>query len=100
VIGVNLRLENFVLFGNNFLFFIFVYIYIHNKKQERVMDNTKLTTVKIVKDVYSKFKKVSFDSNITLQKLVNRSLEKYSEDEQFRNEINSYNELQKSGSQF
>jgi hypothetical protein len=64
------------------------------------MDNTKLTTVKIVKDVYSKFKKVSFDSNITLQKLVNRSLEKYSEDEQFRNEINSYNELQKSGSQF
>lgn len=62
--------------------------------------NTKLTTVKIIKDVYSKFKKVSFDSNITLQKLVNRSLEKYSEDEQFRNEINSYNELQTSGSQF
>lgn len=64
------------------------------------MENTKLTTVKIIKDVYSKFKKVSFDSNITLQKLVNRSLEKYSEDEQFRNEINSYNELQISGSQF
>lgn len=64
------------------------------------MENTKLTTVKIIKDVYSKFKKVSFDSNITLQKLVNRSLEKYSEDEQFRNEINSYNELQTSGSQF
>lgn len=62
--------------------------------------NTKLTTVKIIKDVYSKFKKVSFDSNITLQKLVNRSLEKYSEDAQFRNEINSYNELQTSGSQF
>ena len=64
------------------------------------MENTKLTTVKIIKDVYSKFKKVSFDSNITLQKLVNRSLEKYSEDEQFRNEINSYTELQQSGSQF
>jgi hypothetical protein len=64
------------------------------------MENTKLTTVKIIKDVYSKFKKVSFDSNITLQKLVNRSLEKYSEDEQFRNEINSYIELQESGSQF
>ena len=64
------------------------------------MENTKLTTVKILKDVYSKFKRVSFDSNITLQKIVNRSLEKYSEDEQFRNEINSYNELQVSGSQF
>jgi hypothetical protein len=62
--------------------------------------NTKLTTVKIIHDVYSKFKKISFDSNITLQKLVNRSLEKYTEDEQFRSEINNYNELQDSGSQF
>ena len=36
------------------------------------MAETKLTTVKILKDVYSKFKRVSFDSNITLQKIVNR----------------------------
>jgi hypothetical protein len=64
------------------------------------MTNTKLTTVKIIHDVYSKFKKISFDSNITLQKLVNRSLEKYTEDEKFRNEINNYTELQESGSQF
>lgn len=62
--------------------------------------NTKLTTVKIIKDVYSKFKRISFDSNVTLQKLVNRSLEKYTEDEDFRNEINNYTELQVSGSQF
>jgi hypothetical protein len=41
------------------------------------MTNTKLTTVKIVKDVYSKFKQLSFDSNITLQKLVNRSINNY-----------------------
>jgi len=61
---------------------------------------TKLTTVKIVKDVYSKFKRISFDSNITLQKLVNRSVNKYIEDEDFRNEINNYTELQTSGSQF
>jgi hypothetical protein len=61
---------------------------------------TRLTTVKIVKDVYSKFKRISFDSNITLQKLVNRSVNKYIEDEQFRNEINNYSELQTSGSQF
>ena len=61
---------------------------------------TRLTTVKIVKDVYSKFKRISFDSNITLQKLVNRSVNKYIEDEQFRNEINNYTELQTSGSQF
>ena len=61
---------------------------------------TKLTTVKIVKDLYSKFKRISFDSNITLQKLVNRSVDKYIEDENFRNEINNYDRLQESGSQF
>jgi len=61
---------------------------------------TKLTTVKIIKDVYSKFKRISFDSNITLQKLVNRSVNKYIEDEDFRNEINNYTELEPSGSQF
>ena len=64
------------------------------------MANTKLTTVKIIKDVYSKFKKISFDSNITLQKLVNRSLDKYIEDDIFQNEINTYSGLQSSGSQF
>jgi hypothetical protein len=64
------------------------------------MAETKLTTVKIIKDVYSKFKKISFDSNITLQKIVNRSLEKYTNDEDFRNSINDYTNLQTSGSQF
>lgn len=64
------------------------------------MANTKLTTVKIIKDVYSKFKQISFDSNITLQKLVNRSLDKYVQDIEFQNEINTYGELQASGSQF
>ena len=64
------------------------------------MANTKLTTVKIIKDVYSKCKRISFDSNITLQKLVNRSLDKYIEDDTFQNEINTYSGLQSSGSQF
>ena len=54
------------------------------------MANTKLTTVKILTDVYSKFKKISFDSNITLQKLVNRSINKYVEEEEFKSEINEY----------
>lgn len=64
------------------------------------MANTKLTTVKILTDVYSKFKRISFDSNITLQKLVNRSINRYVEDEDFRSEINEYTTLQVSGSQF
>ena len=64
------------------------------------MADTKLTTVKIVKEIYSSFKRISFDSNITLQKLVNRSVHKYINEEDFRNEINTYEELQVSGSQF
>ena len=64
------------------------------------MADTKLTTVKIIKDIYSKFKRISFDSNITLQKLVNRSVNKYVEDEDFRTEINNYEHLQQSGSAF
>ena len=64
------------------------------------MADTKLTTVKIVKDIYSSFKRISFDSNITLQKLVNRSVHKYINEEKFRDEVNTYEELQVSGSQF
>jgi len=64
------------------------------------MAETKLTTVKIVKDIYSSFKRISFDSNITLQKLVNRSVHKYINEDDFRDEINNYDELQASGSQF
>ena len=61
--------------------------------------NTKLTTVKILKDVYSSFKKVSFNSEVTLQKLVNRTVERYVSDESFRSEMNEYVKLQISGSQ-
>ena len=64
------------------------------------MANTKLTTVKIIKDIYSKFKRLSFVSNITLQKLVNRSVDKYVEDDSFRTEINNYENLKESGSVF
>ena len=64
------------------------------------MADTKLTTVKIIKNLYSKFKRISFDSNITLQKLVNRTVERYVTDEEFRKEMNEYLKLQISGSQF
>lgn len=61
---------------------------------------TKLTTVKILKDVYSNFKQVSFESNVTLQKVVNRTVERYVSDLDFRHEMNEYTALQCSGSQF
>lgn len=63
-------------------------------------DNTKLTTVKILNSVYSKFKRVSFDSSVTLQKVVNRALNLYVDNEEFRKTINNYDELHCSGSQF
>ena len=61
---------------------------------------TKLTTVKILKGVYSNFKQVSFESDVTLQKLVNRTVERYVSDNDFREEMNEYLKLQISGSQF
>lgn len=60
----------------------------------------KLTTVKILKGVYSNFKRVSFESEVTLQKLVNRTVERYVTDDTFRKEMNEYLKLQVSGSQF
>jgi hypothetical protein len=67
---------------------------------ENKNDKTKLTSIKILKDVYSSFKQVSFDSEITLQKLVNRTVERYVTDGEFRNEMNEYLKLQISGSQY
>jgi len=53
--------------------------------------NTKLTTVKILKNIYSNFKHVSFDSDVTLQKVVNRTIDRYVTDEEYRKEMNEYN---------
>ena len=39
------------------------------------MENVKLTSVKLLKDLYKKFKLSTLDDNFTLQKLVNRSLD-------------------------
>lgn len=61
---------------------------------------TKLTTVKILRGIYSNFKRVSFNSNLTLQKLVNRSVDRYVEDDIYRTEMDGYDKLQPSGSQF
>ena len=83
-----------------FLVVIYLYIQIYKTNITMTQENTKLTTVKILKDVYSSFKKVSFNSEVTLQKLVNRTVERYVNDEKFRKEMNEYVKLQISGSQF
>ena len=62
--------------------------------------NTKLTSVTILDDVYKKFKVKSIEGSINLQKLVNRSLDLYNKDENFRTIINNHNGLASSGSKF
>ena len=51
------------------------------------MNDTKLTSVKIISELYSKFKVESMKNEFTLQKLVNRSIDFYVKDEDFRNKI-------------
>ena len=60
------------------------------------MDITKLTSVKILNELYEKFKEEG--SDITLQKLVNRSMDLYLKDENYKKLITEHEELIESGS--
>ena len=64
------------------------------------MDLTKLTTVKIIVDLYKNFKEICLRDEFTLQKLVNRSMDLYVKDEEFRSQIDMHDNLQESGIQF
>ena len=63
------------------------------------MAQLKLTTVKILEDLYyTDFKMFIIRDGINFQKLVNRSLDLYTKNEEFRKQINDYKGLQISGS--
>ena len=64
------------------------------------MENTKLTSVKLLKDLYDKFKLRTVNTDMTLQKLTNRSVNMFLENEEFRNDVETYKNLQASGSNF
>ena len=64
------------------------------------MDLTKLTTVKIIVDLYKNFKEICLRDEFTLQKLVNRSMDLYVKDEEFKSQIDEHENLQESGRQF
>lgn len=49
--------------------------------------NYKLTTVKVLSENYSKFKLKTIDSDMTLQKLVNRAIEQYLSDSDFEKKL-------------
>ena len=64
------------------------------------MDNTKLTSVKILRILYEKFKVSTVNSNMTLQKLTNRAIDLYLESEEFKTEVEKHDNLTISGSNF
>ena len=64
------------------------------------MKNTKLTSVKILENLYEKFKLNTVNTKMTLQKLTNRSVDRFLTDEKYREEIETYDNLVVSGSNF
>ena len=64
------------------------------------MDNTKLTSVKILKILYERFKVSTVYSDMTLQKLTNRAIDLYLESDEFKNEVEIHDDLTVSGSNF
>ena len=64
------------------------------------MSNTKLTSVKILKILYERFKVSTVNSNMTLQKLTNRAIDLYLESDEFKEKVEIHDELTVSGSNF
>ena len=62
--------------------------------------NYKLTSVKILKELYRNFKLQTLDDEFTLQKLVNRSMDLYCSDLKFQEKIMTYSNLIQSGSRY
>ena len=60
--------------------------------------NYKLTSVKILRELYKNFKVQTLDDEFTLQKLVNRSMDLYVLDKKFKSKIQTYDKLIPSGS--
>ena len=62
--------------------------------------NSKLTSVKILEDLYKRFKSNTVNTDMNLQKLTNRSIDLYLADLQYKNQIETYDNLIVSGSHF
>ena len=62
------------------------------------MDNTKITSVKILKILYERFKVSTVNSDMTLQKLTNRAIDLYLESNEFKEKVEIHDNLTISGS--
>ena len=63
-------------------------------------EETQLTSVNILEDVDKRFKLSTEDNSMNLQKVVNRTLDLYNKDENFRQTINNHNGLAATGSKY
>jgi hypothetical protein len=66
----------------------------------QVMEKAKLTSVKLLQDLYNKFKLKTVNTDMTLQKLTNRSVNMFLENKDFREKVETYDNLTISGSNF
>ena len=66
----------------------------------KTKENIKLTSVKLIKGLYDDFKVQTVNSDMSLQKLTNRALELYLEEQDFRTKIETTQSLSISGSNF
>tara|TARA_B100000131_G_C17902495_1_gene527006 strand:- start:214 stop:408 length:195 start_codon:yes stop_codon:yes gene_type:complete len=64
------------------------------------MNFTKLTSVKILINLYEQFKILTVNTKMSLQKLSNRSVHLYLTDDDFKEKIDSHDDLTISGSNF
>ncbi len=64
------------------------------------MKEEKLTSVKIIDELYKKFKEKSIRDEFSLQKLVNSSLDLFVYDEEFAKKVLEYQNLEESGSKY
>ncbi len=64
------------------------------------MNEIKLTSVKVISELYKKFKNETIESEFSLQKLVNRTLDLFVYDEELRKKILEHDNLHQSGSKF
>ena len=62
------------------------------------MDELKLTSVKVLKSLYNKFKVKTINTKISLQKITNRSVYLYMNDDKYRDKIETTDDLTISGS--
>ena len=65
-----------------------------------VMANSKLTSVKILEGLYNQFKLKTVNTNMTLQKFTNRAIDMYLKDEDFKEVVETNDNLTISGSNF